>query len=134
LDGWIGFLAQRGSVELRNILLGPAPPEQGQAVFRVGEGVTVPRVLRQEKPSYTPQAMKARIEGTVLVECVIEPDGSVSKAVLVRSLDDQFGLDDEALRAARLWPVHTSDATWSTGGRGCGDRDGFHAEIKARRP
>jgi protein TonB len=39
----------------------------------------------------------------VEIEALVLPDGTVDDARVVRSLDRQFGLDDEALRAARLW-------------------------------
>jgi protein TonB len=47
--------------------------------------------------------MRARIQGTVIVQVVVMPDGSVGVARVVRSLDPVFGLDQEALRAVKLW-------------------------------
>jgi protein TonB len=47
--------------------------------------------------------MSARIQGVVLVSCIVQPDGSVADARVVRSLDRAFGLDEEAIKAARLW-------------------------------
>ena len=41
--------------------------------------------------------------GTVLLECVVLPDGSVGKVEVVRSLDSAFGLDQEAIKAAKQW-------------------------------
>jgi protein TonB len=47
--------------------------------------------------------MRAKVQGTVLLECVVQPDGSVSNVQIVRSLDSNFGLDQEAVKAARQW-------------------------------
>jgi TonB family protein len=75
----------------------------GGGVFRPGNGVTLPRVLREVKPAYTSDAMRAKVQGTVLLECVVLPDGSVGEVHVVRSLDQTFGLDQEAIKAARAW-------------------------------
>ena len=45
--------------------------------------------------------MRARIQGTVWVECVVQTNGACSDTKVVRSLDQTFGLDQEALKAAR---------------------------------
>jgi TonB family protein len=75
----------------------------GGGAFRPGNGVTVPRVLQEVKPSYTSDAMRAKVQGTVLIECVVRQDGSVTDVRVVRSLDPTFGLDQEAVKAARQW-------------------------------
>jgi TonB family protein len=75
----------------------------GGGAYRPGNGVTVPRVLREIKPAYTAEAMRARVQGTVLLECVVMPDGSVGRVEVVKSLDGTFGLDQEAIKAARQW-------------------------------
>jgi len=75
----------------------------GGGAYRLGNGVTTPVLLREVKPQYTSDAMRAKIQGTVWVECVVKPDGTVGDAQVVRSLDSVFGLDQEAIRAARQW-------------------------------
>jgi protein TonB len=75
----------------------------GGGPFRPGSGVINPRVLREVKPQYTADAMRAKVQGTVLLECVVLPDGSVGEVEVVRSLDPTFGLDQEAVKAARQW-------------------------------
>jgi protein TonB len=75
----------------------------GGGVYRPGSGVTLPRVLREVKPQYTSDAMRAKVQGTVLLQCVVKPDGSVGDIQVVRSLDSAFGLDLEAIKAARQW-------------------------------
>jgi len=75
----------------------------GGGVYRPGNGVTLPRVLHEERPQYTSDAMRAKVQGTVLLECVVRPDGGVTDVQIVRSLDPTFGLDQQAVAAARKW-------------------------------
>ena len=60
-------------------------------------------MLREIKPQYTADAMRAKVQGTVLLECVVLADGSVGRVDVVRSLDPTFGLDQEAVKAAKQW-------------------------------
>jgi periplasmic protein TonB len=75
----------------------------GGGVFRPGNGVSPPVATYVPKPQYTADAMRARIQGTVWVECVVQVSGSCTNLQVVRSLDPTFGLDQEALKAARLF-------------------------------
>jgi protein TonB len=47
--------------------------------------------------------MRARIQGSVMVECVVQPTGVCSDIQVIRSLDPTFGLDEEAIRSVRGW-------------------------------
>jgi TonB family protein len=75
----------------------------GGGAYRPGNGVETPRLLKEVKPQYTAQAMRAKIQGEVLLECIVGPDGQVGNIRVVRSLDSSFGLDQEAIKAARQW-------------------------------
>jgi TonB family protein len=75
----------------------------GGGAYRPGNGVTLPVLIREVRPQYTSDAMRAKVQGTVLLECVVRPDGSVSDITVLRSLDRSFGLDEEAIKAARQW-------------------------------
>jgi TonB family protein len=75
----------------------------GGGFYKPGNGVSLPRILREVKPTYTSEAMRAKVQGVVLLECVVRPDGSVTDINVVRSLDSVFGLDEEAKKAARQW-------------------------------
>ena len=66
-------------------------------------GVEIPQLLFQKKPSYTAEAMRAKVQGVVLLECVVQTDGGVGTCSVQRSLDSAFGLDQEAIKAARQW-------------------------------
>lgn len=75
----------------------------GGGVYGPGSGVVLPTVLLEKKPQYTAEAMRAKVQGTVLLECVVLADGTVGPVEVVRSLDPTFGLDDEAVKAAKQW-------------------------------
>ena len=75
----------------------------GGGVYRPGSGVTAPVPTASPKPAYTAEAMRARIQGSVLVECVVQPTGTCSDIQIIRSLDPTFGLDDEAMKSVRGW-------------------------------
>jgi len=75
----------------------------GGGVYHPGNGVTTPVPLNSVKPQYTSEAMRARIQGTVLVECVVQPTGECTNVQVVHSLDPTFGLDQEAIKAAQKW-------------------------------
>ena len=65
--------------------------------------MTLPRVLREVKPNYTEDAMRAKVEGVVVLQCVVTTDGIVADVRVIRSLDSKFGLDLEAIKAAGQW-------------------------------
>ena len=75
----------------------------GGGAYKPGNGVLLPTVIREVKPQYTAEAMRAKVQGTVLLECIVLPDGSVGNVEVVRSLDSTFGLDQEAIKAAKQW-------------------------------
>jgi periplasmic protein TonB len=75
----------------------------GGGGYRPGNGVTPPRLLREVKPGYTGEAMRARIQGIVRLQAIVLPDGSVGNMKIVRSLDHVFGLDEEALKSVGQW-------------------------------
>jgi TonB family protein len=75
----------------------------GGGAYRPGNGVLMPEVINEVKPSYTADAMRQKIQGIVMVEAVVMPDGTVGQVQVIRSLDGTFGLDQEALKAVRRW-------------------------------
>ena len=77
----------------------------------------LPIPIHQEKPDYTQAAMDAQIEGSVLLEAVVLPDGSTGDVTVVKSLDAADGLDQQAIDALKRW-------TWKPG-----TRDGEPARV-----
>ena len=74
-----------------------------QEVLKPGNGVSLPQVVTKVNPEYTPEAMRARIEGIVGLNAVVEANGSVGRVVVTRSLDPVFGLDQQAMKAMKQW-------------------------------
>ena len=70
-----------------------------------GNDASAPRLIKEVKPLYTVQAMRAKLQGAVEMEAVVLPDGSVDPASIriTRSLDSVFGLDDQAIVAVKQW-------------------------------
>jgi protein TonB len=68
-----------------------------------GNGVTDPVPTFNPKPNYTSDAMRARVEGEVWLECTVTLAGQCTDVRIVRSLDPKFGLDQEAVDTARRW-------------------------------
>jgi protein TonB len=75
----------------------------GGGFYKPGSGVTWPTVLRQPKPNYTPEAMRLKLQGEVTLEAEILADGTVGNVRVKKSLDRVHGLDQEAIRVAKLW-------------------------------
>ena len=75
----------------------------GDGAFQAGNGVTSPVPLTQASGRYTAEAVLARAQGTISVECVVEPNGQCGDLRVVRAFDPSYGLRMEAINAARRW-------------------------------
>ena len=73
----------------------------GGGVYRVGGGVSAPRILYSPDPDYSEEARKAKFQGTVTLWLVVGADGRPRDARVARSLG--MGLDEKALAAVRQW-------------------------------
>jgi TonB family protein len=60
-------------------------------------------LLHETKPKYLAEAKQASIQGVVVLEAVVMPDGAVGDVRVVRSLDTVFGLDQEAVKTLKEW-------------------------------
>jgi len=92
------FIQQPSSPQAADAVSWPIP-----GVERPGDGVTSPILIHETKPNYTGEAMRARVQGLVVMECVVELDGSVGPVRVTRSLDPVYGLDDAAVRTLKQW-------------------------------
>jgi TonB family protein len=77
--------------------------ENTTKVYKPGDGITLPAVVNEVKPKYTPEAMQQRIQGSVWMRVVVLADGNVGDVQITRSLDAEYGLDQQALKAAKQW-------------------------------
>lgn len=78
----------------------PWPPV---GVSRPGGGVTTPRLIKTVLAPYTADAIRAKIQGRVVLEAVVQPDGTVGEVRVKRSLDREFGQDDAAVKSLKEW-------------------------------
>jgi periplasmic protein TonB len=78
--------------------LGEAPPPM-QAV-RVGGQIKEPKKLKHVAPVYPPIARQARVQGVVVLECTISPQGRVTDVRIVRGIPL---LDAAAIEAVKQW-------------------------------
>jgi TonB family protein len=75
-----------------------------EPIYGPGQGgVTFPVPIKQIDPEYTDAAKKAKIQGEVKIEGVVEPDGSLDQLKILQSLDTVYGLDQASLDAAGKW-------------------------------
>jgi bla regulator protein blaR1 len=77
--------------------------QEERQVLRPGNGVTSPKLVYEVKPRYTRAAMDAKIQGSVWLEAIVLENGEVGDVTVTRSLDTEYGLDDEAVKALRQW-------------------------------
>jgi protein TonB len=77
----------------------PPPPPPTQPV-RVGGQIKQPTKTKHVNPQYPPIAQSARVQGVVIIEAVIGPNGRVQDARVLRSIPL---LDQAALDAVKQW-------------------------------
>jgi len=97
----VGYSGEAG---LRGILAragfaGPSSPSTPATpnIFRIGGNVTPPSVISRVEPQYTAAARAAKLQGTVILECVVDEQGIPKVVRVVQSLDP--GLDKNAIDA-----------------------------------
>lgn len=73
----------------------------GTGPLRVGGNVQAPKVVLRVEPDYTEDARKARLQGIVIIEAIIDTEGNVTQARILKGLAG--GLDRSALEAVRKW-------------------------------
>jgi TonB family protein len=72
----------------------------GEKALRVGGGIKAPQKIVDVKPVYPKDALDAKVQGVVIIETAIGPDGKVKDAKILRSVPM---LDEAALEAVRQW-------------------------------
>ncbi|HEY7188553.1 MAG TPA: energy transducer TonB, partial [Vicinamibacterales bacterium] len=99
--GEVFFDAKDGVVELRDVSIDELPTAIRAGAALKAAGFEMPRPVKEVKPSYTSGAIQRKVHGTVLMELVVLPDGSVRGVSVIRSLDPE--LDRQAIVAGRQW-------------------------------
>ena len=77
------------------------PPSEPEGPIHVGGDVKAPNKLSAPQPQYTEIARKARIQGVVIVQAIINKQGEVTDVKVLKGLP--MGLDQAAVEAIRKW-------------------------------
>lgn len=97
----------------------PDSPDTGKAttsrVFRVGGGVTMPRLTYQTRPEYSETAREVGLEGTCVLWVIVDRDGKARVSKVGRSLG--LGLDEKAIEAVSSWKFEPAAARGRAGER-----------------
>jgi protein TonB len=79
-----------------------APAAAQNQVYKPGNGVAAPVLVREVKPKYPKDAMDRKVQGVVDMQCVVRTDGTVDDNIKVlKSLDPE--LDQQAVDALKQW-------------------------------
>lgn len=84
-------------------IVGGLPAEAPQAAphyMRIGGNLKAPKLVHDVKPEYPLLAQQARVQGFVILEARVGPDGAVQTVRVLRSIPL---LDDAAVAAVRQW-------------------------------
>jgi periplasmic protein TonB len=80
----------------------PPPPASAPKVpVRIGGQIKQPQLVKRVEPEYPPLAVKAHIQGVVILEATVNENGEVTEVRLLRSANPL--LDREAQIALRQW-------------------------------
>jgi protein TonB len=79
----------------------PPPPAPPRGPVRVGGQIQAPTLIHRVEPYYPPTAVDARLQGVVILEAIVDRDGSVAEVKVLRSVNPL--LDREAVLAVKQW-------------------------------
>ena len=78
-----------------------AEADEKSPVMHVRDGVLKPVKLSGEDPKYSEIAREARIQGTVILEAIINEDGDIARVRSIKGLPME--LTDNAIAAVKTW-------------------------------
>lgn len=79
----------------------PSAVEPGSLVDLTDPLLTPPVLVSEDRPRYPPAALRAGIEGSVVVSAVVTETGVIGPLTIVRASPRGLGFEDEALRFVR---------------------------------
>lgn len=78
----------------------PPPPLAPREPVRVGGELKAPALVERVEPEYPPLAVRAKVQGVVILEARVDREGSVEDVRVLRSIPL---LDNAAIAAVRQW-------------------------------
>lgn len=82
-----------------------AQPPNSIDVVPFGAGMTRPERIQGELPRYTPEALAARVEGMLIIKCVVQVTGEVTRCRILQPLPHLDAAALNALKASRFKPA-----------------------------
>jgi len=73
----------------------------GGSAYKIGGGVSAPVPVYRPEPEYSEEARKAKWQGAVLLQLVVDENGVPQDIKVIRSLG--LGLDQKAIEAVQKW-------------------------------
>jgi TonB family protein len=99
-----GYAMKDRAVALRRAIGSqPAQVSHGlpAGVYKIGNGVTAPKLETKIEPEYTDEARAAKLQGTVILRVEIDSDGVPRNIAITQGLG--LGLDEKAVDATTQW-------------------------------
>lgn len=92
------------SVAIALFAAGSATAVSSQStVYKPGDGVTLPVPIEEHRAEYTAEALQQGVQGSVFMDVVVGATGDVTDVTVSKSLDAEYGLDEQAVKAMRRW-------------------------------
>jgi protein TonB len=100
-----GYMTVAIPILLASFLAAGPVPATTQAsedrVYKKGDDVRLPVLVKEIKPEYTADAIRERLQGTILLECVVRKDGTVGTVRVKQGVAQS--LDQAAVDAVKQW-------------------------------
>jgi TonB family protein len=88
----------------------------GGHTFRIGKGVTPPRVIYQTDPEFSEEARKAKFQGNCVLGLIVDANGRPIDIRVLNALG--MGLDEKAIESVKNWKFEP------------GKRDGHNVAVE----
>ncbi len=84
-----------------SVLATPQSSSESNGWYKPGTNIKLPRVLKKVDPNYTSEARAERVQGTVIIQVLIDEKGLPTKVTILSPLG--YGLDEEARSTVEKW-------------------------------